>query len=220
MEAVLRSQTDSFHNMENHIELIEKRIVEEPLSHIPSNMVTLGDVEEQLITFPMFMDDNYEIAQELEEYTSQGFQELLPNTSEVEESKKDECTPENIIEFEEREPEKENEKITKSPEDHKKGRQETEINDIEKSERVNPLTLETNFVLENNKERKPLMEFKGDFENFKREQSSWYEKVRESFSPTLTLIDLLFSFKKLKFFVQYLLSWIQELKTLIQDFDL
>ncbi|KAI5676797.1 hypothetical protein M9H77_07747 [Catharanthus roseus] len=69
IEAVLRSQTASFQNMENHIKVIAKRIVQEPLSHIPSNKVTLWDVEEQVMTFPMFMDDDDEIAQELEEFT-------------------------------------------------------------------------------------------------------------------------------------------------------
>ncbi|KAI5671506.1 hypothetical protein M9H77_11870 [Catharanthus roseus] len=48
MEAVLRIQTSSFRDMENLIELIAKRIVEEPLSHIPSNTVTLQGVEEQV----------------------------------------------------------------------------------------------------------------------------------------------------------------------------
>ncbi|KAI5682032.1 hypothetical protein M9H77_03260 [Catharanthus roseus] len=64
MEAVLSSQMSSSQNMENHIELIAKRILEEPLSHIPSNTAPLQDVEEQLITFPMFMDDDDRTAQE------------------------------------------------------------------------------------------------------------------------------------------------------------
>ncbi|KAI5664513.1 hypothetical protein M9H77_23836 [Catharanthus roseus] len=81
MEVVLRSQTASFQNMENHIKLIAKRIIEEPLSHIPSNMIILRDVEEQVMTFPMIMDDDDETAQEPEELTfskkEEGQQEIM-----------------------------------------------------------------------------------------------------------------------------------------------
>ncbi|KAI5664418.1 hypothetical protein M9H77_23741 [Catharanthus roseus] len=196
MEAVLRSQIASFQNMENHIELIAKRIVEEQLSHIPSNMITLRDVEEQVMTFPKFIDDDDEIAQESEEFTfskkEEGQQEITERrqddrlsfeeppqiTNEGKESKRDERLPENKNEFEEGEPEKENENFLESHEDHKEGGQETEIDDIETSEGVNPLTHETNFVLvndslcllescnkleENDKKRRPIMEFKGNF---------------------------------------------------------
>ncbi|KAI5676235.1 hypothetical protein M9H77_07185 [Catharanthus roseus] len=72
MEAVIRSQTASFQNMENYIELIAKGIVEELVSHITSNTVTLQDVEEQAMTFPMFMDDDGETTQESEEFTFPG----------------------------------------------------------------------------------------------------------------------------------------------------
>ncbi|KAI5673608.1 hypothetical protein M9H77_13972 [Catharanthus roseus] len=41
---------------------------------------------------------------------------------------------------------------------------------------------------ENDEERRPLMEFKGNFENAKREQSLCYEKARMSFSSTLVLL--------------------------------
>ncbi|KAI5668438.1 hypothetical protein M9H77_18291 [Catharanthus roseus] len=90
------------------------------------------------------------------------------------------------------EPEKKNENFVESHENHKEERQDTEIDDIEKSEGVNPLTNETNFVPvddslclkelckqleENDEERRPLMEFKGDFENAKRDQSLCYEKA-------------------------------------------
>ncbi|KAI5650270.1 hypothetical protein M9H77_36275 [Catharanthus roseus] len=53
----------------------------------------LRDVEEQEMTFPIFMDDEDDTALEPEESTFQQFQEPLPNASEVEESKKDECLP-------------------------------------------------------------------------------------------------------------------------------
>ncbi|KAI5658063.1 hypothetical protein M9H77_26856 [Catharanthus roseus] len=128
--------------MENHIKQIPKRIVEEPLSHIPSNMITLQDVEEQVITFLMFMYDDDENAQEPKEFTFPEKEEVkqeiiemrqddLPSfelppqiTSEVEESKRDECLPENKHEVEKGEPEKENENFVESLEDHKEGRQE------------------------------------------------------------------------------------------------
>ncbi|KAI5653307.1 hypothetical protein M9H77_30494 [Catharanthus roseus] len=77
---------------------------------------------------PMFMDDDDETAQEPKESTSQGFPEPLPNTSEVEEKK-------------------ENEKFAKCQEDHKEGRQETEIDDIDKSEGVNPLLMKLTLFL-------------------------------------------------------------------------
>ncbi|KAI5667259.1 hypothetical protein M9H77_17112 [Catharanthus roseus] len=206
MEAVQRGQAASLYNMENQIELLTKMIFERPLSNIPMG------------TFPMFMDDENNTAQEPKESTSQGFQELVPNASEVEESKKNECLPEDKDELEKGELEKENEKFVENHE-------------------VNPLTHETNFVLfvdslciheswkqteENDEERTRLMKPKGNFENVKRKQSLCYEKARMSSSPTLTLINLLFSFKdyRISSFVQELFSWIHELKTLIQDFDL
>ncbi|KAI5680810.1 hypothetical protein M9H77_02037 [Catharanthus roseus] len=71
--------------MENQIELVAKMIVERPLSNIPSNTVTLWGVEEQVMTFPMFMDDKDETAQELEESTSLRSQEPLLITTVVEE---------------------------------------------------------------------------------------------------------------------------------------
>ncbi|KAI5681854.1 hypothetical protein M9H77_03082 [Catharanthus roseus] len=116
MEAVLRSQMASFQNMENHIELkpiLSQRIIEELLSHITRNTITLQDVEEQVMTFPMFMDDDDETAQEPEEFTFPeeedvqqeimemrqddllSFEEPPQITSEAEESKRDECLPEN-----------------------------------------------------------------------------------------------------------------------------
>ncbi|KAI5663564.1 hypothetical protein M9H77_22887 [Catharanthus roseus] len=240
MEAIQKSHAASLHNIEKQIELLPKIIVEEPFSNIPSNTVTLWDEDEQEITFPMFMDDKDDTAQELKESTSQGFKEPLLNASKVEESKKDECLPENKDGFEESEPQKENEKFVENHEGYKEGRQETELDDIEKSEGVNLHTNETNFVLvddslcmqesckwlkENNGERRPLMEFKENFENAKREQSLCYEKAQMSFSSTFTLINLLSSFKELRFyrisrFLQDLFSWIQELKILFQDFDI
>ncbi|KAI5672301.1 hypothetical protein M9H77_12665 [Catharanthus roseus] len=63
--------------------------------------------------------------------TSQGLQEPLPNTSVVEESKKDEYLLENKNEFEEGEPKIENENFVESHE-------------------INLLTHETNFVLVDN----------------------------------------------------------------------
>ncbi|KAI5650404.1 hypothetical protein M9H77_36409 [Catharanthus roseus] len=68
--------------MENQIEPLARMIVERPLSNIPSNTVTLRDIEEQVMTFLMFMDDEDETVQELEECTPQEFQEPLPNASE------------------------------------------------------------------------------------------------------------------------------------------
>ncbi|KAI5683005.1 hypothetical protein M9H77_04233 [Catharanthus roseus] len=108
--------------------------------------------------FPMFIDDEDETAQEPEESNSPRFQEPLPNTSVVEESKEDECLPENKNEFDKGEPEKENENFVKSHENHKEGLKEMEIDDIEKSEGINLPTHETNFVLkqpqENDEERR------------------------------------------------------------------
>ncbi|KAI5657890.1 hypothetical protein M9H77_26683 [Catharanthus roseus] len=84
-------------------------------------------------------------------------------------------------------------KFLESHEDHKGERQEIEIHHVTKSEGVNPLTHETIFVLgndslclqelckqlkENDEERRPLMEFKGNFKNAKRDQSLCYEKAR------------------------------------------
>ncbi|KAI5676127.1 hypothetical protein M9H77_07077 [Catharanthus roseus] len=121
MEAIQRSQTTFFQNMKNQIEVVARIFVEKQLSNIPINTITLWDVEEQLMTFPIFMDDEDETAQELEESTSPRFQEPLLNTSVVEK------------------------KSWKQPK-------------------------------ENDEERRRLMEFKGNFENIKREQSLCYEK--------------------------------------------
>ncbi|KAI5681901.1 hypothetical protein M9H77_03129 [Catharanthus roseus] len=137
----------SFQNMESHNKLIEKRIIHEPLSHIPSNTVTIRDVGEQVMTFPMFIDDDDKTAQEPEEVTfpekeagrSSIFEEPPQITRKLEENKRDECLPENKNEFEE-----------ESQEDHKEGRQYTEKEDIEESKGVNPLTHKTNFVLVDN----------------------------------------------------------------------
>ncbi|KAI5663712.1 hypothetical protein M9H77_23035 [Catharanthus roseus] len=68
-------------------------------------------------------------------------------TTVIEESKKVECLPENKNEYEECKLEKENELRMESNGYHKKGQQEMEIDAIEKSEGVNLLTHETNFVL-------------------------------------------------------------------------
>ncbi|KAI5677528.1 hypothetical protein M9H77_08478 [Catharanthus roseus] len=111
---------------------------------------------------------------------------------------RDEYLLENKNEFEKDEPEKENENFVKIHEDHKKGRRETEIDNIEKSEGESCKELE-----ENDEERRPLMEFRGNFKNAKRDQSLCYEKAQMSFSSTLTLINLLFSFKELKLFEFY-----------------
>ncbi|KAI5650432.1 hypothetical protein M9H77_36437 [Catharanthus roseus] len=146
MEAISRSQIVSFHNMENQIKLLARMIVEKPPSNALSNTVTLRDVEEQGIRFPMFMDDEDESTQEPEESTSPRFQEPLPNTSVVEE---------------------------------KSWKQ----------------------LKENDEERRHLMKSQGNFENVKREQSLCYEKARMIFSSTLTLINLLFSFKDLKLYL-------------------
>ncbi|KAI5676950.1 hypothetical protein M9H77_07900 [Catharanthus roseus] len=182
MDEVQRSQLASFQNMENQIELLAKIIVERPLSNIPSNMVTLHNVEEQVMKFPMFMDDEDETAQEPEESTFSRFQEPLPNTGVVEESKKGECLSGNKNEFEDGDPEKENENFVESHESHKEGQQETEIDDIENSDGVNLLTHKINFVLvdnslcmqeswkqpkENDEEKRRLMEFKENFEKVK-----------------------------------------------------
>ncbi|KAI5649437.1 hypothetical protein M9H77_35442 [Catharanthus roseus] len=98
----------------------------------------------------------------------------------------------------------------------KKGDKKRKIDDIEKSEGVNLLTHKTNFVLvdnslclqeswkqlkENDEERRRLMKFKENPKNAKREQSLCYKKGRMSFSSTLTVINISFSFKKLKLFV-------------------
>ncbi|KAI5668386.1 hypothetical protein M9H77_18239 [Catharanthus roseus] len=88
-------------------------------THYQSNTVTLQDVEEKVMTFPMFMDDEDETTQEPEESTPK-FQEPLPNTSVVEESKRDECLPENKSEFEEGEPEKENERLLEIQESYRR----------------------------------------------------------------------------------------------------
>ncbi|KAI5667852.1 hypothetical protein M9H77_17705 [Catharanthus roseus] len=107
------------------------------------------------MTFPMFMDDEDETTQESKESTSPRFQEPLPSTSIVEESKKDECLPENRNEFEESEPEKENKNFMESHESHKEGRQETEIDDIQKGEGES-----WKQPKENDEERRCLIEFK------------------------------------------------------------
>ncbi|KAI5681828.1 hypothetical protein M9H77_03056 [Catharanthus roseus] len=112
--------------------------------------------------FPMFLDDEEETAQEPEESTSPRFQEPLPNTSVVEESKKDECLLENKNDFEKGEPEKENENSVESHESHKEGRQETEIDDIEKSEGESWKQPEGN-----DEERRRLMKFKEIFRTLK-----------------------------------------------------
>ncbi|KAI5671339.1 hypothetical protein M9H77_11703 [Catharanthus roseus] len=173
MEAVKRRETASFQNMESQIEQLARIIIEEPLSNILSNMVTLWDVKEQVIRFSMFMDDKDKIAQE-PEFPSPRFQEPLSSTSVVEESKKHECSLENKSEFGKGEPEKENKKFEswKQP----KG---------------------------NDEERRRLMKFKGNFKNVEREQSLFYVKARMSFSSSLTLSNLLFSFKELKLFEFY-----------------
>ncbi|KAI5675752.1 hypothetical protein M9H77_06702 [Catharanthus roseus] len=126
--------------MENHIKLIAKRIVEVPLSNIPSNTVTFQDVEEQGMMFRMFMDDDDEIAQEPKEFTFPeekevqqeieekrqddllSFNEPPQITSEAEECKRDESLQENKNEFEEGEPVKKSKKFAESEEDQKEGR--------------------------------------------------------------------------------------------------
>ncbi|KAI5675850.1 hypothetical protein M9H77_06800 [Catharanthus roseus] len=99
----------------------------------------------------------------------------------------------------------ENKSPMESHEDHKEWRQETEMDVIEKSEGVNLLTHETNCVLKrpkkDDKERRRLMEFKGNFENAKRKQSLYYGQSKMSFSSSLPFVNLLFSFKELKSFV-------------------
>ncbi|KAI5676230.1 hypothetical protein M9H77_07180 [Catharanthus roseus] len=129
----------------------------------------------------MFIDDKDEIAPEPKESTFPRSQEPPLSTTIVEESKKVGCLPKNKNEYEEGKLEKENE--------NRVGK--TEIDVIEMSEGVNPLTHETNFVLvvdslcivvdslcmqeswkqlkENDKERRSLMKFKGNFENPKRD---------------------------------------------------
>ncbi|KAI5681762.1 hypothetical protein M9H77_02990 [Catharanthus roseus] len=93
------------------------------------------------MTFPMFMDDDDETAQEREEFT---FPEEEEVQQEIMERRQD-----NLPSFEE--PlqiiKKENENFVESYEDHKEGRQEAEISNIEKSAGVHPLTHKTNFVL-------------------------------------------------------------------------
>ncbi|KAI5676936.1 hypothetical protein M9H77_07886 [Catharanthus roseus] len=76
--------------------------------------------------------------------------EPLPNTSVVEESKKDVCLAGNKNEFEEGDPKKENENFVESHESYKEGQQEIEIDDTEKSDGVNLLTHKPNFVLVDN----------------------------------------------------------------------
>ncbi|KAI5658373.1 hypothetical protein M9H77_27166 [Catharanthus roseus] len=105
--------------------------------------------EEQAITFPMFINDDDETAQESEESTSQGFQEPLPNLSEVEER-------------------------------------------LMQVTRVEQGGEETSHGVQRN-------------ENAKREQSLCYEKARMSFSSTLALTNLLFSFKELNLFEFYII---------------
>ncbi|KAI5668475.1 hypothetical protein M9H77_18328 [Catharanthus roseus] len=121
MQAVQRSQTASLKNMECQIKLLSIMIIEKPLSNIPSNTVTLRDVEKHMMTFPIFMDDEDETAQKPES-TYPRSQEPLPITTVVEESKKIECLPENKNECEESELERENESHVESNRCHKEGR--------------------------------------------------------------------------------------------------
>ncbi|KAI5664398.1 hypothetical protein M9H77_23721 [Catharanthus roseus] len=210
MEAA-RSQTASFHNMEIQIELLAKMIIEKLPGNAPNNTITLHDVEEQVMKFPMFMDDENETAQEQEESTPQRFQEPLPNTSVLKESTKDEYLPENKSEFEEGEPEKENESLLEIQKSHIEERQEKKLETIKKNEKVNSLTNKTNFFLvknslcvqasrkqpkKNDEERRRLMKFKGNFESAKRKHHLYCGKSRISFSSTLALINLLSSFKE------------------------
>ncbi|KAI5676994.1 hypothetical protein M9H77_07944 [Catharanthus roseus] len=147
--------------MENQIELSARMIVEKLPSNAPSNTITLWDVEEQVMTFPMFMDDEDETAQEQEESTfpnkGEAQQEIMEMrhddlpliTTVMEKSKKVECLPENKNEYEEDELEKENEsRVEKSWKQPK----------------------------ENDEKRRHLMKFKGNFEKAKRHQSLCYEK--------------------------------------------
>ncbi|KAI5653974.1 hypothetical protein M9H77_31161 [Catharanthus roseus] len=140
-------------------------IVDKSSSNAPSNTVTLWEAEEQVMTFPMFMDDEDETAQEPEKCTSPRFQEPLPNTIKNE--------------FEEGEPEKENKNFVKWHESHREGRQETEIDSIEKSEEESWKQPKENEV-----ERRRLMKFKGNFENAKRNEALCFENARMSYSST------------------------------------
>ncbi|KAI5650272.1 hypothetical protein M9H77_36277 [Catharanthus roseus] len=92
---------------------VENMVFQTQYTHYQSatNTATLQDVEEQVMTFSIFMDDDDETAQELEECTSQRFQEPLPNTSVVEESKKVKCLPENKNVYEEGELEKKKQEL-------------------------------------------------------------------------------------------------------------
>ncbi|KAI5671747.1 hypothetical protein M9H77_12111 [Catharanthus roseus] len=101
-----------------------RMIIEKPVSNIPSNMVPLWDIEEKVKMFPMFMDDEDETAQGLEESTFPRSQEPLPITTLVEESKKVKCLPENKNEYEEGELEKESKSRMESNGYYKEGRQE------------------------------------------------------------------------------------------------
>ncbi|KAI5667829.1 hypothetical protein M9H77_17682 [Catharanthus roseus] len=120
-------------------------------------MITLRDVEAQVMRFPIFINDNDETAQELEEFTFPKKEEVQ---QEIMERKQDD-----LLSFQESpqitsEADAKNEKFMECQEDHKEGQQETEIDDIEKSKGDSCKRLE-----ENNEERKPLMEFKRNFEN-------------------------------------------------------
>ncbi|KAI5649971.1 hypothetical protein M9H77_35976 [Catharanthus roseus] len=82
--------------MESQIKLLTRLIVEEPLSNIPSNTITMQDVKEQMMMFPIGV-------------ISPRSQEPLLITTVVEKSKKVECLSENKNEYEEDELEKETE---------------------------------------------------------------------------------------------------------------
>ncbi|KAI5657989.1 hypothetical protein M9H77_26782 [Catharanthus roseus] len=120
--------------MENQIELLSRMIIEKLLSNIPSNTITLRDVEGQVMMFPMFMDDEDETTQEAEESTFPRSQEPLLITTVVEKSKKVENLPENRNEHEGDELERETESCVENNRYHKHKQQETEIDVIEKSE--------------------------------------------------------------------------------------
>ncbi|KAI5657991.1 hypothetical protein M9H77_26784 [Catharanthus roseus] len=156
--------------MENQIELLSRMIIEKLLSNIPSNTITLRDVEGQVMMFPMFMDDEDETTQEAEESTFPRSQEPLLITTVVEKSKKVENLPENRNEHEGDELERETESCVENNRYHKHKQQETEIDESWKR------------LKENDEERRRLMKFRENFKKAKRDQSLCYEKARMKFT--------------------------------------
>ncbi|KAI5672246.1 hypothetical protein M9H77_12610 [Catharanthus roseus] len=87
------------HNMENHIELLARMIIEIPLSNAPSNTVTLRDVEEQVITFPMFMDDRMKLLKNRRSPLPNYFKNLYRIQASREQPKENDEERRHLVEF-------------------------------------------------------------------------------------------------------------------------